>query len=814
MRWFLKLSVVRHSVATIFVFVLAGAWASAQPAVISGQVHDPELDQGVEYANVILFRSGDSSQVTGAATGPEGRFELPGVEPGKYYLEVSFIGYRTGNVYDVEVAAGARLDLGRLSIYQKPVAVEGAEAVAEKPTFKYEVDKKVIEVSKMPTVQSGTAVDALENTPSVQVDIEGNVSLRGSQNFTVQVDGKPTVLEPSDALRQIPASIIERIEVITNPSAKYDPDGVAGIINVVLKRQRAPGFSALADLNAGLRNRYGGDLLLGYRQGIVNAHLGGDFNQRPWYSEMSYDNLTFRQTETLRVVGAGDSDWRSRFGGARGGAELTLGPHDVTSFNARYGLYRSDNSSLIDVEERYLAGDSGRDYANEGGRGSDGNYLYVYADHQHSFDTVEHKVLLSASYVTSRAGNWVQSAVLDGAGATSSGRRSEDDGPLQRTRLEAEYTLPLREKDKLEAGYNGRIENTDQQYDQYLFSPAGNSYVLQSENSHPYWGARYIHAAFATYEWNWRKLGVKLGMRGEYGERIIEVEDLNQKHEMSRWDYFPSAHASYITPVGQMTASYSRRIQRPWPWMLRPFESWASERFVMRGNPDVTPEYTDSYELGYQVPFGMNMFSLEGFCRSTTDAFEWVQSVYPGIPNVLLQFPVNAGTERSLGAEMMTNIMLFRLWTLNLTGSLYDYRVEGEVDSVPFSRHSLVWHGRLGNDFRLPTGTRLSFNVYYSSPSVSAQGTNQGYFVTDAAIQQSLFSRALAITLRVRDPFATGRWEAETQGDGFRMWNEFVGEARVVTLSVRYNFNNFRLSPKMREGDEMQIQGGQGGPQG
>ncbi|UCG42589.1 MAG: TonB-dependent receptor [candidate division WOR-3 bacterium] len=814
MRLYRRSEAVRHSITATLVFVLAGAWASAQAAVISGEVYDPELGQGVEYANVVLFLAEDSTQVTGAATGPGGRFELTVAEPGEYYLEVSFIGYRTSSVYDVEVAAEERLDLGRLDITQKPVAVEGAEAVAEKPTFKYEVDKKVIEVGKMPTVQSGTAVDALENAPSVQVDIEGNVSLRGSRNFTVQVDGKPTVLEPSDALRQIPASIIERIEIITNPSAKYDPDGVAGIVNVVLKKQRAPGFSALADLNAGFRNRYGGDLLLGYRQGAVNAHLGADFNQRPWYSQMSYDNLTFRESETLRVVGTGDNTWRSRFGGARGGAELTFGPHDVSSFNARYGLYRSDNSSLIDVEESYLAGDSGRNYANEGGRGWDGRYLYVYADHQHSFDTVEHKVLLSASFARSQAGNWNQTQVLGADKDTTSGRRSDEQGPQQRTRLEAEYTLPLRDKDKLETGYHGRLESTDQQYDQSLYDTLTGRYEPDTENCHPYWGARYIHAGYATYQWNWRKLGVKLGMRGEYGERVIEVDDLNQQYEVRRWDFFPSAHASYVTPVGQMTASYSRRIQRPWPWMLRPFDSWASERFVMRGNPDITPEYTGSYELGYQAALGTNTFSLEGFYRSTTDAFEWVQRVHPDIPNVLLQTPVNAGTQRSLGAELMTNLVLFRVWTLNLTGSLYDYRVEGELEGEDFSRHSLDWRARVGNDLRLLASTRLSFNVYYSSPSVSAQGTNQGYFVTDAAIQQVLLNRALAVTLRVRDPFATGRWEGETQGPGFSMWNEFIGDSRVVSLSVRYNFNNFRLSPKMREGDEMQIQGGQGGPQG
>ena len=218
---------------------------------LSGSVFDAEYQEPLEYANIVLYRQQDSVQVTGTITDYNGYFQLNGIRPGMYYMEISFIGYKTHIIEGLDITpAKPGVHVGNIFLTSTIVAVEGTEVVSERPIMSYEIDKKVVNVSGQLTTVSGTAVDVLENVPSVDVDIEGNVSLRGSENFTVLIDGRPTILDPSDALQQIPASMIDNIEIITNTSARYDPAGLYGIINVIMKKKRLQGISGIANMNA------------------------------------------------------------------------------------------------------------------------------------------------------------------------------------------------------------------------------------------------------------------------------------------------------------------------------------------------------------------------------------------------------------------------------------------------------------------------------------------------------------------------------------------------------------------------------------
>ncbi len=806
---------MNRRIAAIFVIALAIAGsASSQPGrgaggVLTGLVFDSELQVPIEYANIVLYRQADSAQVTGTVTDEEGAYELTGVPAGRFYLRVSFIGYRTRTVEEIELASGARFDLGRTELRQTVVPVEGVETVGEKPTLTYEIDKKIIDVSKLLTAQSGTAVDALENAPSVTVDIEGNVSLRGSQNFTVLIDGKPTMLEPSEALKQIPAGTIETIEIITNPSAKYDPDGVTGIINVVLKKQKAPGISGLANLNAGLRNRYGGDVLLGYRHGIVNTHVGLDYNRRRFNSTREGENRTFSGSETTHVTSTGSYVWAPLFYGCRGGVELQLSENDKISLSGRYGIVSLQNEFDTEFDERFVPGDSSRRYYSDGAWERDGNYYHLAGDLQHDFDADGHQILARVT-----TGGWspddlTSDELSDSAGVIVSGRRSEEREPSRRLRLKADYTLPLREKDKLEAGFQNRFDYTDGDNRVFLYDTASGGYEPDSASSHSTHGERGIHSLYALYSWNRNQLGVQGGLRGEYGTRYVEMVGEGQRYPFDHWDCFPTVHLSYGLPAGQLMASYTRRIERPHPWLLRPFYTWQDAYNVRKGNPELRPEYINSWEAGYQLPFGAGMLSAETYYRVTSDFFQWVKQLYPEDSTVILHTVKNIGTERNLGVELMLNLNPFKWWGINLSGDVYDHRFEGELYGRDYSRRSFDWNGRVNTDFKLPTGTRLQLTGHYSSPSISSQGGSGAYFMTNIAVNQDLLNRTLSVTLRVRDVLGTGRWESTYEGDGFYSHQAYIGESRVITLALSYNFNSFQLDPKMRQGDEMQG----GGPQ-
>jgi len=260
-----------YTIILIIIFSAISTFAQKSNGSIEGTLYDSAQGGPVDFANIILFDQSDSSQVSGTTTNEKGLFTLLKVKPGRYFLEARFIGYANKSIDDIIISpSNSSINLGNIPMEQTVIQVEGVAIEAERAAITYDIDRKVIDVSKMQTAVSGSAVEVLENVPSVTVDIEGNVALRGSSNFTLLINGRPTVLDANDALQQTPASSIDKIEVISNPSSKYDPDGTSGIINLQLKKNQDLGRSALINLNGGVNNKYGGDILYQHKTKNIN----------------------------------------------------------------------------------------------------------------------------------------------------------------------------------------------------------------------------------------------------------------------------------------------------------------------------------------------------------------------------------------------------------------------------------------------------------------------------------------------------------------------------------------------------------------
>jgi len=305
------------------------AWAddtnpeSAAGGSIKGFVYDHNSKQPLEYATITIIRKKDNQVVTGTISDQTGFFKIKGMDFGMYKIDVTFIGYKTKSLENVPVRPNDKdVDLGQILLEAAVETIGEAVVVADRPTMTYKIDKKVINVSQQHTSISGSAVEILENIPSVTVDIEGNVSLRGSQSFTVLIDGKPSLLNSSDALNQIPASSIENIEIITNPSAKYDPDGTAGIINIILKRNKLQGVSGVVNANYGSNNSLGGDFLFSFRKEKFNFYLGADYNNRIMKGESVNENTTNRLDTLYYVFSNGDFTRNRLSTGLRGGIDI------------------------------------------------------------------------------------------------------------------------------------------------------------------------------------------------------------------------------------------------------------------------------------------------------------------------------------------------------------------------------------------------------------------------------------------------------------------------------------------------------------
>ncbi|MBE0432227.1 TonB-dependent receptor [candidate division WOR-3 bacterium] len=777
--------------------------AGAGAGMLTGQVVDAELGTPLEYANAVLYERTSQAQVTGAMTDNGGNFRLIGVKPGTYTLKVSFMGYYPTEIDSIVVSSeDGMVSAGVISLERAVLMMEGVEVTSAKPGVEFQIDKKVINVDQHYTATSGTAVDVLQNVPSVTVDIEGNVSLRGSTNFTLLIDGRPTILEPSDALQQIPANTIENIEIITNPSVRYDPSGMGGIINVVMKKQRAQGTSGIVNLSVGLAERYSADFLASHRTDRFNVYLGANYNHDARPGTTTVENQTTANDTTSFVYSLGDMRWERTFYGARGGIDLYLGKHDMLSFSGRLMSRRMENTSERSYTEWTDPGDTQNIYVSKTDMKRGGDFYSINTDYAHNFSGQGHKLTASLA-MNRRIGMDEESTteLFDGAGAITSGVLTRTKGPSTRLQANIDYVRPVIVTNQLSAGYQYSIRLALDSTELYEYDTDSATYVFWPQFSHNVEYDDRIHAFYGLYKGEWEKFGYQVGLRSEYSNRVVELVGEDESFTIDRWDYFPSAHVSYELPAEQeVMASHTRRIRRPRGRDLEPFLTWMDAYNVRIGNPALESEYINSYELGYQKHFGRNFLSLESYYRMTENKIERIRSVYD--VNVLLHSVDNVGTDYAYGAEVMVDWDLFKWLNLNLTGDVYNYRIEGELYGEPFSRESFNWNARANGTVKLTGSTRFQMTGIYVSPSVSAQGRREGFIITNAAIRQDLWNRKLSATLQVRDIFGTAKHEFLSEGADFRSYTEFTRQSPVVSFTLTLNLNRFRQESERDENGE------------
>ncbi len=758
---------------------------------IKGVVVDANTGKTMEYATVTLLNLSDSSMVSGATSNLQGEFEISTRLEGDYLLKFGFIGY--DRLYrEINIKKDDRIiDIGRVGLSPSEKLLDEVNIVANRHGVEYKIDKKVVHVSEQFTAISGNAVDVLENVPSIQVDIEGNVSLRGNSNFTVLIDDRPTVLDANEALEQIPASMIKDIEIITNPSAKYDPEGTAGIINIITKKKKLTGLNGITHLNLGLDDKYGADVLLNYRQEKYNLFVGGDFNKRSYPGTVEERNRTYSGDTTFYLNSKGDYLRKRESYSARGGIEWFPKDGVTFSLSGRYGGRLSEGLSNTIFREGNDITDTEAVYSSAENMSRSGDFYSVSSEYVHQFGGRENQLDLHLMYYQREGDEENLNTLTNAAGEISNGQKSTESGPSSGIHYRANYKRPLGGVLNMEAGAQGYVRRSEEDNRVYYFQPATSTYELQTEFSHDVRYSRNIHALYGLVMGEMDKFGFQLGLRGEYTNRLVEVLDQGKDFSIDRWDYFPTIHASYQLPAkNQLMGSYSRRIDRPRGWYLEPFLTWSDAYNVRRGNPDLQPEYIDSWELGYQKSFGDNSISVEGYYRKTKNRIERIRSVYEG--NVILHSFENVGTDHALGTEIMLNLVPVRAWETNITGNFYDYRVEGQLNDVVFDKRSFTWSVRWNNILNITKSTRVQLNPAYHSPEVEAQEKEEGYFVMHAAVRQTIVEEHLNATLQLRDVFSTAKRESEITGNDFYNYRLYEHKSPIVMLNLTWKINNYK----------------------
>nr|WP_319271864.1 outer membrane beta-barrel family protein [uncultured Draconibacterium sp.] len=767
---------------------------------IVGQIVDEKSEAPMEFANIAIYNEVDSALVTGGITNEKGQFEIENLRYGDYYLVANFIGFDEKNINDIKIDGTNRVhDVGEINLEASTVAIGEVNVVADKAAVEYKLDKKVVNVSQVISAIGGTAVDVLENTPSVQVDIEGNVSLRGSGNFTVLIDGRPSVLSGSDALRQIPSSAIENIEIITNPSAKYEPDGAAGIINLVMKKNSMNGLNGIVNASVGTGEKYRGDFMLNYRFEKVNLFFGADWRDEINNGNMASERETYFNDTTEYLNMSGDRNWIRGGHRFKGGADfyignnttLTLSGETGSSERGNEGGGRTENFTIPASEFIYSISEETSERNND--------FYTLNMNFQHKFDDQGHRIEATAFYSDETGtDNEIEGELLADENFNPTNEylsnvstfETEDEQDL---RLKLDYTYPFSEDGRFEAGYQGRLESEKETLEFRDFNQATNSWVINDEYSSATDFQRDIHAVYSTYSNKIGEFAYMAGLRGELTVREIQNTNAANVSSLNRFDLFPTAHISYpVTQTTDVTASYSRRINRPSGRDLDPTPNYYNRYTIRFGNPDLEPEYTNSYELGLMKRFGetRSFMSADLFRRVTNNKIDRTQEL--GEDGIFYLYTDNFDKDYSTGLEVTGNWNYKKWLILNASVNVYKYKITGELNGESIDRESTNWGGRMNTTFKITDDSRFQLNAFFRGKSVSAQGESGAMFFTNISYRQEFMNKRLSATVSVRDPLGTGRFERTSYGEDFESWFRFEREPRVVMLTLSYKINNFK----------------------
>lgn len=782
--------------------------------ILSGTVLDAQ-GTPVEYATVSLFSMRDSKLVTGGITDAKGYFKIKEIKLGVYKVHIKFIGFNTKEIKPIYLmpkgrgkGQGTEQDLGKIQLAGSSVEIDDVNVVADKSHVQYKIDKKIINVSQDVNSAGGSAVDILENTPSINVDIDGNVELRGSSNFTVLIDGKPTVLEASEVLQQIPANVIENIEIITNPSAKFDADGAAGIINVIMKKKKQNGFNGVVNLSAGTRDKYKGNVLLNYKTGKFNFTGGVDYRDEMRYGSGMQNRETYYPDTTHFLNYDGDRNMNIFGYGFKGGVDYYINDNNTLSLSGRYGTREFSRNSYSYYHEWTNPSNIDDYYLRDNDLGYDGASYKINLDYNLKFKKPDQKldVLLYYSnwdgkrfddqfkYITDSEGN-----IIDN---NPEKRKTDQITPRDQYRYQFDFTSPIGIDGILEAGYHGRFDISTSDYQISNFNESTGEWELDTDKSNKADFTRNIQAVYGTYTSKVLNLDYKIGLRTEYTDRILDQYTTGDIFTVNRLDFFPSAYLTKeLNEKQQFQLSYSRRLNRPRNRNLNPFPNYSDPLNVSVGNPNLEPEFVDSYEFNFQNRFKKSFFSAEAFYRRKNNLITRVSIL--GEDNVIYRTYDNLNHDNSLGLELSANLQFNKWWRLNGSSSGYYYSIIGEINNEDISSESFNWNLRLNNTFSFKSNTRIQITGFYTGPSVTAQGSREAFYFTNLAVRQDFLQKKFSLTAQVRDIFNTMGHSFTSETDDFYTYSEFSREGQVITLSLTYRINNYKEKrSKGRNGDD------------
>ena len=804
--------------------IISFATIQAQKDVtITGKVIDKITGQPLEYATVAFFSKAENKIVTGGITDETGNFSIP-VPSGTYDVSIEFISFIKQTIPNQELTESK--NIGNFYLEADTQALDEVEIIAEKTTVEIKLDKKIYNVGKDLTVRGGTVSDVLDNIPSVAVDVEGNVSLRGNENVRILINGKPSGLvglNSTDALRQLPAESIERVEVITSPSARYDAEGTAGILNIILRRSKLQGLNGAVTTNLGWPKSAGISGNINYRTGDLNIFNTTSYN----YREVPGNSSSYTQYFNKKYDDNGDLivdnpdtylDETNEYDRVRKGLSTNFGLEwyitDSASLTGSVSYRNGDNESnttntliQLDENQQFVSQNNRFDPEEETDR-----VIQYSLNFNKDFDDSGHKLTMDFQYEDNSEDEY--------SGVLLEGINTENVATLEdqtRILLQADYVLPIGENSQFELGYRGNFNDQDTDYTIEFLDQNTGQFVVNDSLSNFLNYREYVNAAYTQF-------GSKIGSKFSYllGLRLESTRitvDQPTSGDYSKNDYtglFPTVNLSYeLSENENITLGYSRRIRRPRSYFINPFPSRSSITSVFKGNPELAPSYSGLFDLGYYKKFGKVSLNTSAYYQHATDVFSFV-SFDTGIPvtvngqefTIIERTPINLAEEDRYGFEFTVGYNHSRKWNINANFNVFKQSLTGTApNGLSLDNENTSWFARLNNKYTLPGKVEWQTSISYRGPSEDAQNKREGVFSTNMAFSKDVFNENASIALNVSDLLNSRKRIMETNTPTYTGTSEFQWRERSINLSFTYRFNQQKKRQQRGYGEDMDFEG-------
>ncbi len=807
-----------------FISATVTAQTNTGTGKITAKVVDAQNNQTVPFATAVILNRRTKATVKVGQTDADGNLTITGLPNGVFTFKISYVGYQT-MVRD-SVSLSPALQLVHFGTIKMKVArgtvLNEVNVTAKKSTMQLGIDKKIFSVDQSLVSEGGSAADLLQNVPSVQTDMDGNVSLRGSTGVKVLIDGKASLIAGGDVaqiLQSIPASSIETVEVITNPSSKYDAEGQSGIINIVLKKNSKLGLNGSLALTAGNRENYNANTSLSFQNKKVNLYgnYGYKYGNRPGggFNNISYlqprtDGLAFAEQLT-------NSTNLDKNHNIKAGIDYYLTNKDIVSLSGAFNSRASDGNDFLKIN-KYTAQKTALEQSNRiNTNDRSGNSYDLNMDYSHKFKPAQ-ELTMNFGYSNGINDNFQQyntsDYVMNGLPVTSPVEMltNTNNGDNKNYNIQADYTMPMGKLGKLEAGYRSQIKYSNNYTLAQEYNEVSGEFDQDFLLSNTFSSKDQVHALYANYQNQLKNFGYQIGLRGEAAKLNTSSGAFNRSNDLvytpGKIAYNRLYPSIFLTQKfkgeQQVQLSYTRRVNRPRPWDTNPFTDYSDPLTWRQGNPSLLPEDAHAFELSYSKFWQKVSFIGSAYLRKTNDMIQRVRT-QPNDDGIIIITPYNLTKGINSGLELISKVDVIKAWNFTANANVY----HSKIDAVPAfnitGNSGYSWNANLTNNFTLPYNVTLQIKGDYSSREIQAQGKRKPMYGLDAGAKYDFMNKKASLSLNVRDLFNTRKW-AMNIADNYSITDfqrYMKGPTGNLTFSYRFGKTTFMKKPKKQEQQDM-----------